>query len=102
MRKGLIIAMIIAMIIVIALAISVTMAITPACAQAVKGYGPIMGGMWGCGNGPGINGYGLGIFGGLNQGFPPAGWGLAGIAGYGTGLPFSGFGQGFPFAGYRL
>jgi hypothetical protein len=91
MRKGLIVA--------IALAIAVIMMVSTVNAQAVKGYGPIMGGMWGCGLGCGINGYGLGIFGGLNQGFPFAGRGQAGFAGYGIGLPFNSFGPGFPFAG---
>jgi hypothetical protein len=84
------------LIIALAIVITITALAAPVSAQAVKGYGSVMGGMWGCGLGcDSINGYGLSIWGG---GPAFGGLGLSGIGGFSP-YALGGFGAGFPFAG---
>ncbi len=82
MRKNLVIAIVIVM--------AITAMACPALAQATPGYGPLMGMFWGAGDGPAINGYGLGYLGSLFPGLMLGGPGPYGIGGFGSALPFAG------------
>jgi hypothetical protein len=74
------------LVIAIAIVMAITVMVSPALAQATVGYGPLMGLFWGAGDGPGINGYGLGFHGSLYPWL--SGPGPYGIGGFGSWLPF--------------
>ncbi|MGA9140006.1 MAG: DUF4179 domain-containing protein [Methanocella sp.] len=76
------------LVIAIAIVMAVTVIVSPAFAQATPGYGPLMGMFWGAGDGPALNGYGLGYFGTIFPQLMLQGPGPYGIGGFGSAVPF--------------